>query len=375
MLDCRLDTHFSADRLVSTIGLDDLADHPGSHWLEVSRARQGNSRSDNLGNSLTHRNLVSGTDVVVVAGPTATGKSALALDLAERLRGVVINADSLQVYRDLSILTARPSTAALARAPHRLYGTLDGDARCSAGRWRALALAEIDAARAGGLVPIIVGGTGLYLEALTRGIADIPPVPDGVRRAVTDLHRRLGGAAFREMLAQRDPDSAARLPPGDTQRLIRAWEVLEATGSPIGHWQERREGPPPGLRFRTVLVMPPRPTLYAACDRRFLAMMAAGAVDEVRRLEALGLAPDRPILKALGVPELRRHLAGELAVDAAVALAQRSTRRYAKRQTTWFRHRRLGSDMTADGAGFVATATQYSENLAIEIIRKFQIRG
>ena len=282
----------------------------------------------------------------------------------------MINADSLQVYRDLTILTARPDAAALARAPHRLYGILAADARCSAGRWRALALAEIDAALADGQVPIVVGGTGLYLEALTRGIADIPPVPDDVRRAAIDLHGRLGGAAFRDLLARRDPESAARLPPGDTQRLIRAWEVLEATGSPIGHWQDRREGPPPDLRFRTVLVMPARPALYAACDRRFLSLMESGAVNEVRCLETLAPAADRPILKALGVPELRRLLAGELAVDAAVTLAQRSTRRYAKRQTTWFRHRAVGGEATS-----VATATQYSESLAIEIIRKFRILG
>jgi tRNA dimethylallyltransferase len=314
--------------------------------------------------------------VLIVAGPTATGKSALAVDLAQRLGGTVINADSMQVYRDLTVLTARPGPDATARAPHRLYGVLAGDERCSAGRWRALALAEIDAALAAGSMPIVAGGTGLYLEALTRGIADIPPVPEQVRRAATALHARLGGEAFREALARRDPDGAARLPPGDTQRLIRAWEVLEATGSPLGHWQARREGPPPGLAFRTVLILPPRPALYAACDARFEAMIAAGALEEVRRLEALGLPEDRPVLKALGVPELRRHSAGELSLEAAVALAQRSTRRYAKRQVTWFRHR---SPAAEAGAGApradIATWTQYSDNLASETIRKFRLSG
>jgi tRNA dimethylallyltransferase len=288
----------------------------------------------------------------------------------------VINADSMQVYRDLEILTARPGPAALARAPHRLYGFLEAGERCSAGRWRALALAEIRAALVGGRLPIVTGGTGLYLEALTRGIADIPPVPKAVRAAAAALHARLGGAAFREALARRDPESAARLPPGDSQRLIRAWEVVEATGSPIGHWQARREGPPPGLDFRTVLIMPPRPALYAACDARFEAMVAAGALDEVRRLEALGLAEGRPILKALGVPELRRHLAGEIGLEAAIAQAQRATRRYAKRQVTWFRHRPpiAPGDAAATG-GRLATTTQYSETLVGETIRKFRLCG
>jgi tRNA dimethylallyltransferase len=278
--------------------------------------------------------------VLVIGGPTASGKSALALELAERLDGVVINADSMQVYRELPVLTAQPDAAARARAPHRLYGVLPGDAPCSAGRWRELALAEIDAALAAGRRPIVVGGTGLYLSALTQGIADIPPVPDAVRAEATALYDRLGGAAFRAALAERDSAAAARLPPGDRQRLIRAWEVAVATGRPLSDWQAGPDAtPPPHLAFDAVLVLPPRADLYAACDARFAAMMDAGAPDEVRALAARGLDPGLPVMKALGVPELLRHLAGALPREEAVRLARQATRRYAKRQYTWFRHR------------------------------------
>ena len=277
--------------------------------------------------------------VVVVGGPTASGKSALALALAERLDGVVINADSMQLYRELRLLTARPDEAALARAPHRLYGGIPGDRPCSAGRWRDLALAEIASAHAAGRRSIVVGGTGLYLHGLMTGIADIPPIPAGVRTAAAAHHRALGGAAFRAELAVRDPASAARLAPGDTQRLIRAWEVVEATGRPIGDWQAETLPPPSHLRFSVVVLMAPRVAVYRACDRRLEAMVKAGALDEVRELLALGYPPDLPVMKALGVSELAAALRGQLTLAEAVAKAQQATRRYAKRQLTWFRHR------------------------------------
>ncbi len=282
--------------------------------------------------------------IVLVAGPTASGKSALALDLAEAFDGVVINADSMQLYRELCIITGRPGPEAAARAPHRLYGVLPAAEACSAARWRALALAEISAARAAGRLPILVGGTGLYFRALTKGLAPVPEIPVRLRAAARARHARLGGAAYHAELARRDPEAAARLAPGDSQRLIRAWEVIEATGVPLAEWQRRQEakGGLAGQPLALVLA-PPRPALYAACDARFAAMVERGAAAEVEALDALGLDPGLPAMKAVGVRELRRHLAGELGLDEAIALAQRATRNYAKRQLTWFRHQMPGA--------------------------------
>ncbi|MHB1219517.1 MAG: tRNA (adenosine(37)-N6)-dimethylallyltransferase MiaA, partial [Alphaproteobacteria bacterium] len=218
--------------------------------------------------------------VLVIAGPTASGKSRLALDLAAARRGTVINADSMQVYRELRILTARPGEAETTRAPHRLYGILSAAEPCSAARWRALALAAIEEAHGKGRLPILVGGTGLYLKALFDGLAEIPPIPQSLREAARARHRDIGGEAFRAELSRRDPESAARLAPGDTQRLVRAWEVVEATGRTLPEWQRTDRAGAGVHAYRTILVMPPRDMLYAACDARFGAMMAAGALDE-----------------------------------------------------------------------------------------------
>ena len=301
--------------------------------------------------------------VVVVCGPTASGKSALALALAAAFTGTVINADSMQVYRELAILTARPGSDDVARAPHRLYGMLPAGEPCSAARWRGLALAAIAEAHAAGRLPVVCGGTGLYLRALMQGIAAIPEVPPDVRAAATALHGDLGGAAFRARLATRDPATAGRLADGDRQRLVRAWEVVEATGRPLSAWQADEATPPGGLRFLTVLLMPPRDALYRATDGRFIAMLERGALDEVRRLAALGLDPDLPAMKALGVPALAAHLRGELTLDAAVEAAQRETRRYAKRQCTWFRHQ-----LAAD----VILSEQYSDNMPASLFPKIR---
>ncbi len=277
--------------------------------------------------------------VVIIAGPTASGKSGLALALAERLNGEVINADSMQLYHELSVLTARPGRAALAAVPHRLYGVSSASERYSVARWRDQALIAIAETQAAGRVPIVVGGTGLYLRALMAGLAEIPEIPPEIRAAAQARFLALGGAGLHAELARQDPATAGRLNPSDRQRLIRAWEVLTATGRSLTDWlAEAPARPPPDLDFTVVVLDPPRPALYEACNGRFLAMIEAGALDEVRRLDALGLAPDRPALKALGVPELRRHLTGELALTQAVALAQQATRNYAKRQVTWFRH-------------------------------------
>jgi tRNA dimethylallyltransferase len=275
--------------------------------------------------------------VLIIAGPTASGKSALALELADAYDGTIINADSLQSYRDLPILTAQPSKAATKRIPHRLYGFLDATERGSAARWRALALDEIAAAAGAGRLPILAGGTGLYLRALEKGLAPIPEIPQEIRQEAVELHRTLGGAAFRERLAKLDPAGARRLVSGDKQRLVRAFEVVRATGVPIGVWQQQPNSQPP-CRFGMILLAPPREQLYATCNARFVRMIERGVLSEAAALAVRGIDPDWPVMKALGLPELLSHLRGEMSLDAAVAAAQRATRRYAKRQMTWFRH-------------------------------------
>jgi tRNA dimethylallyltransferase len=259
------------------------------------------------------------------------------LELAEASRGTIINADSLQIYRDLRILTARPDLAAEERATHRLYGFLDAAERGSVADWRTLALDEIAAVTAAGRLPILVGGTGLYIRALEKGLAPVPEIPEEVRQEAAELHRLLGGAAFRERLAQLDQAGSEHLFPGDRQRLVRAYEVVRATGVPLAAWQ-RRPHPSTPYRFAMILLTPPRHRLYAACDSRFARMVEAGALAEAAALAARGLDPGLPAMKAVGLPELLRHLRGEIGLRDAIAEAQHATRRYAKRQTTWFRH-------------------------------------
>lgn len=305
---------------------------------------------------------------VIVAGPTASGKSGLALELAERLGGIVINADSQQIYRDLRVLSARPDAAAEARVRHRLYGFLDAADRGSVARWRHLAEAEIAAALAAGRLPLLVGGTGMYLRALLHGLAPVPDVPADIREEGAALYDTLGGVAFRDRLASLDAEAAARLPPGDRQRLVRAWEVVRATGVPLHRWQRdmHRQS---RHRFATILLMPSREVLYAACNARFCAMVQAGALDEVAALAARGLSPNLPAMKAVGVRELLGHLRGEASFAEAVAAGQRATRRYAKRQTTWFRHQ-LVPDLTIE--------RQYSPDLLADVARfigEFRLTG
>lgn len=275
--------------------------------------------------------------MVVIGGPTASGKSALALALAERLGGTIINADAMQVYRALAILTARPAAADLARAPHRLYGVLPARERCTVARWRTLALAEIAAAQRDKRLPIVVGGTGLYLKALMGGLSAIPEIPSGLRAEARAKHAALGGPAFHAALQKLDPEMASRLKPGDTQRLIRAWEVIAATGRSLAAFQHEPAAPP-ALGFVPLRLLPPREPLYAACDARCRRMLEEGALDEVRALQALELDPDLPAMKAVGVRELALYLNGELSREAALQRFQQATRNYAKRQLTWFRH-------------------------------------
>ena len=276
---------------------------------------------------------------VLIAGPTASGKSALALVLAERLGGVVINADAMQVYGDLRIITARPTAEEEARVAHRLYGHVDAAENYSVGRWLADLRPVLEEAGRAGAVPILVGGTGLYFKALTRGLAAVPPVPEGVRAMVRARLETEGAGALHAELARRDPASAARLKPADRSRIARALEVIEATGRSLADWHG--EGLPPlvdASRAVKLFLAPERSALYARIDARFEAMISVGAVDEVRALARRNLDPLLPAMKAHGVPWLIRHLKGDITLAAAIAEAKKDTRHYAKRQFTWFRH-------------------------------------
>lgn len=279
--------------------------------------------------------------VIVVAGPTASGKSGLAMDLAAQLGGTIVNADSMQVYRDLRILTARPSEADEDRIPHLLYGNRDATEAGSAADWATAAQNALQSVIDDGRRPILVGGTGLYLKALMEGLAPIPEVAGQIRERAQMRRREIGDVAFHNELAVRDPVIAARLHPGDSQRVLRAWEVVEATGRPLSDWQNE-PATVPDKSFRVIVIEPPRDELYRNCDSRFLDMIEAGGIDEVKalaaRADAEDLNPALPIFKALGYPPLAAYLRGETQLDAAIIASQQQTRNYAKRQTTWLRH-------------------------------------
>jgi tRNA dimethylallyltransferase len=286
---------------------------------------------------------VTGPDAILIAGPTASGKSALALALAERFGGTVINADSMQVYRDLRIITARPTPAEEARVPHRLYGHVDAAENYSVGRWCRDAQGALVEAKEGKRLPIFVGGTGLYFKALTTGLAAVPPIPADIRMAVRGRLQSEGMAVLYGELNERDPATAQRLMRNDRSRITRALEVILATGRSITDWH--REGLPAVLdaaRAVKVFLHPDRSELYARINARFDAMLVAGALEEVRALAARSLDPTLPAMKAHGVPWLVRHLGGEISLQEAAAGAKRDTRHYAKRQATWFRNQMPG---------------------------------
>jgi tRNA dimethylallyltransferase len=276
--------------------------------------------------------------VFLIAGPTAGGKSGLALRLAEAIGGEIVNADSLQLYADLRILTARPSPADEARAPHHLYGVADAKDAWSAGRWLAAALAVLEDIASRRRPAIVVGGTGLYFRALTVGLAAMPSIPPAVRLEAAAAYAELGEAAFRERLAAVDPAAAGRIAPGDRQRLTRAWEVFAAGQVSLSDLQRSTTLPLAPCAWRGVVIEPPRAELYARCDARLGAMIDAGALAEVEALMARGLDPALPPMKAMGLRPMAEHLSGTLAIEEALARARQETRRYAKRQLTWFRH-------------------------------------
>lgn len=274
----------------------------------------------------------------LIAGPTASGKSALALRLAKETGAEIINADALQLYEDLEVLSARPSSEEMAQVPHHLFGLADGADGWSVGRWLRAALSILRDLQERERPAVIVGGTGLYFQALTQGLAEIPPIPGSVRRAVQDRYDTEGEAVLRAGLALSDPSAAARIAPGDRMRLTRALEVLEATGRPITAWQADTRPALGPAQWRGLILEPEREALYARCDQRFARMMTQGAGEEVARLMRRNLDPDLPVMKAVGVRELSAWLEGRTTLAAAAELACRETRRYAKRQLTWLRN-------------------------------------
>jgi tRNA dimethylallyltransferase len=317
---------------------------------------------------------------IILVGPTASGKSARAMELARAHKGSIINADAMQIYAGLPLLTAQPAPQDRAEIPHLLYEVTDAVEASSAGKWLAQAQTAIQQVLAEGRTPILVGGTGLYFEALRGGLAHIPAIPDAVRTKVENLYAEWGEEKFRTELAKYDAHSAARIARNDRQRLIRAYEVAIHTGKPLGEWHKRSSPPPPlagggwgvgafhknenlgtpldlmpppptparegrgsqynhaNFKFETHLLLPPREELYANCDKRFLAMIDQGAIDEVKKLLARNLSTSLPAMKIIGVREIAGYLNGEMNRDDAIAKAQQMTRNYAKRQMTWFRN-------------------------------------
>lgn len=277
-------------------------------------------------------------DAVLIAGPTASGKSALALKLARDYGGAVINADAMQVYRELRVLSARPSAADETLAPHYLYGFASAFEPFSVGRWLEAAQAALAEVRAQGLLPIFAGGTGLYFAALLNGLSPIPEIHASIRVEARQKLAELGNERFHIELSARDPVMGARLNPGDSQRLVRAWEVIEATGQSLAEWQALKGEPALKGDLARFVLKPNRVWLVARIARRLRAMIDEGALDEVRVLRDGGIGDDLPAARALGVPQLMAHLDGRLSLDQAVEQAIVETRQYAKRQMTWFRH-------------------------------------
>lgn len=300
--------------------------------------------------------------VALIAGPTASGKSDLAVRLALALarhgrEAVVINADSAQVYADLAVLSARPTAEEARGVAHRLFGTWDGARACSAADWAEAASHEIDQAHAAGRVPILVGGTGLYIRTLLEGIAPIPPIDPAIRAAV----RALPVAEAHAALTREDPDRAGLLHPADTTRIARALEVVRSTGQPLAHWQAKREGGiGEHISLHPVILLPAREWLYRRCDLRFDQMLERGAVDEVRALLARRLSAELPVMRAIGVPEIAALLRAEATLEQARRQGAQATRNYAKRQMTWLRHQcpadwpRVEHEIVSEAALFVS---------------------
>ena len=281
--------------------------------------------------------------VHIIAGPTASGKSALAIKRAIELNGAIINVDSRQIYDALPILSAQPSEDDKKLAPHHLYGTAHPNETVSAGSWREMAVPLIERLLEEGIVPIVTGGNGLYIKTLMEGISPIPEVPPDIRLRAIERQKELGNPAFHEELEKRDPATAAQYHPMHTARLIHAWEILEATGRPLAEWQAMpKAAPPADWVFDITLVMPEREKLYAQCDARFVQMLETGVMEELevfdKKVESGEISHESVMIKTIGASALRALREGRISKDAAMALAQTETRQYAKRQTTWFKN-------------------------------------
>jgi len=277
--------------------------------------------------------------IILIGGPTASGKSAFAMQLAQQKNGTIINTDAMQIYAGLPLLTAQPDPDDRAKIPHMLYEVTDPSEASSAGKWLTLAQAAIADVLAEGRTPILVGGTGLYFDALRGGLAEIPSIPENVRVQVEALYNDWGEEKFRSELAKKDKESALRIARNDRQRLIRAYEVTLYTKRPLSDWQKTGGAKQNFADAEIHLLLPPRDQLYAACDKRFLSMIEQGAIEEVKNLVARHLSPALPAMKILGVREITSYLRGETKLDEAISKAQQMTRNYAKRQMTWFRNR------------------------------------
>ncbi len=275
--------------------------------------------------------------IIIIAGPTASGKSEAALRLAKERPSVIINADSMQIYREIPILSAQPGNAERNAVPHKLYGFISAKEEFSAGRWLGLTKHEIDRALKEKITPVVVGGTGMYLKSLVEGIAAIPDISPEVRDKVRNQFAETGKEKFHEYLKKIDRAAAEKIRPSDKQRMIRAAEVFLSTGKSILYWRENTKPHYPKEYFSISLMLPDRAELYRRCDARFLQMLENGALDEVKNLRELKLPQNSPALKALGVKELSNYLDGKISRDEAIKNAQQSTRNYAKRQYTWFK--------------------------------------
>ncbi len=305
---------------------------------------------------------------LIIAGPTCSGKSALALALAERLGGTVINADAMQVYRELRVLTARPTAEEMARAPHALYGVRPAAEPGSVAWWREAALAELHRCQAAGRLPILCGGSGMYLAALTEGIAPIPDPGAAARAEARAQLHDIGPTALHAWLCGVDPQTAAQLRPTDAQRVARAWEVWRGTGRGLASWQAERLPPAP-YQFSAIHLAPDRAALRAAIEARFAEMLAQGAIDEVATLLALHLDPSLPAMRAHGVPELAAYLRGELTLDAAGERTRLVTGQYTKRQATWFRHHALAPpERTHTIYARISAMQQFSESFLADLM-------
>lgn len=292
--------------------------------------------------------------IIILGGPTASGKTALAIDIAARINAVVINADSQQVYREIPIITAQPTKEEQNAVPHRLYGVVSAREYFSVANWLAMLEAEIKSAWTKGKTPLLVGGTGMYIKSLVEGIAEVPEISNEIRSHVRGLCDSVGAPEVHRLLSEKDPQIAGKLKPGDKQRVLRAYEVILQTGKSLLHWQQQNKTIFPPEMFGLFSLLPDRQEVYKRCNLRFLNMLENGAIEEVRALKAMQIPPKMPAMNALGVPELLSYENGDISRDAMVELAQQKTRNYVKRQFTFFRNQMKqakildGSEKAAD---------------------------